>query len=173
MMQQAVLQVLDKKPDVILLDMIWYKNKDEGLTAIQQIRDGSPETRILVMSAYDEMLEPARLAGADRAIHKDYLISKDAIVSHIQAAFEARLLPDTKTNDTLFGKLSRRENQVLKLMCEGLPDKTIAERLYISTTTVKKYNVSIYNKLGVNGRTEAVSVAIQRGLVSKEPLQKE
>jgi DNA-binding NarL/FixJ family response regulator len=166
--QQAVLQVFDKNPDVILLDMIWYKNKEEGLTAIRQIREGSATTRILVMTAYDEMLEPASNAGADRVIHKDYLNSKDALVSHIQAAYEARLLPSTTNDESLFGKLSKRERQVLECLCEGLPDKMIAERLGISTKTVKKYDVQIYNKLGVNSRTEAVALAIQKGLLARK-----
>ncbi len=165
--QQAVLQVIEKQPDVILLDMIWYKNKDEGLTAIRQIREGAPQTRILVMTAYDEMLEAAQKAGADRAIHKDYLNSKDALVAHIQAAYQARLLPNSAADKSVYGKLSKREREVLALMCEGLPDKLIAEGLGISTKTVKKYNVQIYNKLGVGGRTEAVSVALQKGLLSK------
>jgi NarL family two-component system response regulator YdfI len=57
---------------------------------------------------------------------------------------------------------------VLECLCEGLPDKMIAERLGLSSKTVKKYDVQIYNKLGVNSRTEAVALAIQKGLLARK-----
>ena len=119
--QQAVLQVIEKQPDVILLDTTWYKNKDEGFTAIRQIRKGAPQTRIPVMTAYDEMLEAAQKAGADRAIHKDYLNSKDALVAHIQAAYQARLLPNSAADKSVYGKLSKREREVLALCARVCP----------------------------------------------------
>lgn len=166
--QQAVFQVIEKKPDVVLIDMIWYKNKEEGLTAIRQIREGSPETRILAMTAYDEMLEPASKDGADRVIHKDYLNSKEALVEHIQAAYQARLLPVSNRDEALYTKLSKRERQVLVLMCEGMSDRMIGDQLSISHTTVKKYATQIFNKFGVNNRTEATALAIRKGLLPKK-----
>lgn len=164
--QQAVLLTQSLKPDVILLDMFWYKNEQEGLAAIRQIRESAPETRILAMTVHDDVLEKAWQAGADRAIHKDYLVSKDAMVKHIRATFESRRLP--LIHQSPFEKLSKREQEALKWMCDGLSDKEIAARLGIQPNTVKKFNTSIYKKLGVVGRTEAVGVAIRHGLVRSE-----
>jgi DNA-binding NarL/FixJ family response regulator len=160
--QEAVKLTLDLKPDVILIDILWYKNSDAGLEAIQQIRSGAPQTRILAMTAYDDLIELARVAGAHLVIHKDYLNSKQALVNQIRAAYESRVFPKPveQTN-----KLSPRELEVLTLMVEGLTDKAIAEHLFLSKTTIKKYDQKIFGKLGVSNRTEAVSYALRKGLI--------
>jgi NarL family two-component system response regulator LiaR len=161
--QQAVSLVQNLKPNVILLDMIWYKNEQEGLAAIRQIRESAPDTRILAMTAYDDVIEKARQAGADRAIHKDYLYSMAAMVEHIKATDEARRLPVVAQSP--LEKLSKREQEALEWMCDGLSDKEIAVQLVIQPNTVKKFNANIYRKLGVSGRGEAISLAIRNGLV--------
>lgn len=161
--QQAVSLAQNLKPNVILLDMIWYKNEQEGLAAIRQIRESAPDTRILAMTAYDDVIEKARQAGADRAIHKDYLYSKAAMVEHIKATDEARRLPVVAQSP--LEKLSKREQEALEWMCDGLSDKEIAVQLVIQPNTVKKFNANIYRKLGVSGRGEAISLAIRNGLV--------
>jgi DNA-binding NarL/FixJ family response regulator len=166
--QKAVLQVLEKKPDVILLDIVWFNNKEEGLNAIRQIKEVAPETGILAMTAYDEMLEPAFLAGADRVIHKDYLNTKDALVEHIQASYENHLLPKINADRAGVDKLSPREQEVLELMCEGLANGEIAKALCLEETTVKKHAAHVYAKLNVKRRTEAVAYAIQHGLSSRK-----
>jgi DNA-binding NarL/FixJ family response regulator len=167
--QQAVSLAQRLQPNVILLDMIWYKNEKEGLAAIRQIRESAPETRILAMTAYDDVIEKARQAGADRAIHKDYLFSKDAMVEHIKATDEARRLPVTQQSP--LEKLSKREQEALEWMCDGLSDKEIAAKLVIQPNTVKKFNANIYRKLGVSGRSEAIGLAIRNGLVQPKGTQ--
>lgn len=167
--QQAVLLVSSLKPDVVLLDMFWYGNETEGLEAIRQIRRSAPETRILAITAYDDMMEKARQAGADRSIHKDYLTSKDAMVKQIKATHETRRIPQIQ--QAPYEKLSKREMEALKWMCDGLSDKEIAGRLGIQPNTVKKFNASIYKKLGVAGRTEAVGTAIRQGLLQSDESQ--
>jgi len=161
--QQAVKQAIEKRPDVILLDMVWNRNQDEGVSAIGQIHKGASETRILVMTAYDEMIELAKRAGADKVIHKDYLNSKETLVEQIIAAYETRLLPKGQLIST--NVLSSRELAVLELMCEGLSDNAIGSRLFISGKTVKKYATKIYRKLEVNNRTEATAFALRNRLV--------
>jgi len=161
--QQAVSLAKNLAPNVILLDMIWYKDEQEGLAAIRQIRANAPDTRILAMTAYDEVIEKARQAGADRAIHKDYLYSKTAMVEHIKATDEARHLPVVA--QAPLERLSKREQETLEWMCDGLSDKEIAVKLFIQPNTVKKFNVNIYRKLDVSGRAEAIAMAIRNGLV--------
>src|SRR5690242_1269796 len=155
--QEAVSLTQNLQPDVIMLDMAWYKNQQEGLHAIRQIRERTPRTGILAMTAYDEILEKALQAGADRAIHKDYLSSKHAMEEHIKATHEARRLPIVVQSP--FEKLTRREVEVLAKMCEGLTDKEIAVSLGVTPSTIKKFNGNIYKKLGAKGRSEAISIA--------------
>jgi DNA-binding NarL/FixJ family response regulator len=83
---------------------------------------------------------------------------------------DAVLLPppdDEPATDVVAGEaLTRREHQVLELLAEGLPNKAIALRLHISDQTVKFHVASIAAKLGAANRTEAVRLAIRRGLLS-------
>lgn len=67
---------------------------------------------------------------------------------------------------TLFEPLTPREREVLELLAEGLPNKTIAARLAISDQTAKFHVASICGKLGASNRTEAVRIALGRGLVT-------
>lgn len=160
---QAVRQVIDKKPNVILLDLVWIKSKDEGITAIQQIRQAVPDTRILAMTNYDEdMIKLALEAGADKAISKNDLGGIEALTNQIQAAYEARDLPRVVTKP--YEKPTDRELEVLAWMCEGLQDKEIAEKLVLSPKTVKRHAQNIYGKLGVRNRSEAVTFALKNRL---------
>jgi DNA-binding NarL/FixJ family response regulator len=63
------------------------------------------------------------------------------------------------------GGLSAREQEVLRLVSEGLTDREVAERLYVSPRTINQHLRSIYNKLGVNSRTAATRIALERGIV--------
>jgi DNA-binding NarL/FixJ family response regulator len=163
--QQAVRMVIDLQPDVVMLDMVWYKNKDEGVTAIQQIREGAPETRILVMTAYDEMLESAKIVGADLVIHKDFLGSKRALVDRIKDAYGSRLLP--QSTNRYIESLTPREYEVLKLIAQGETDAGIALQLDIAETTVKKHVSNIIGKLGSKNRAQAAAVAYELGILPK------
>ncbi|MGD0619232.1 MAG: response regulator transcription factor [Bryobacteraceae bacterium] len=108
------------------------------------------------------------------------VISRDAGAEEIEAAVQAvhaglvvvlpeflqQLLPEAPPAfETLAEPLSDRELEVLGLLVEGLSNKLIAHRLFISEHTVKTHVTSILAKLGVSSRTEAVSQAIRRGLV--------
>ncbi len=71
-----------------------------------------------------------------------------------------------RDDDPLVEALTDREMQVLELLAEGLPNKAIGGRLGISTETVKFHVASIAGKLGAHNRTEAVRLAVRRGLLS-------
>jgi DNA-binding NarL/FixJ family response regulator len=160
--QEAVSQVLVLKPDVVLMDMQYYNDAEEGATAIRQIRAAAPQTSILAMTAYDDLIEVAKRAGAHIATHKNNISSLPALKQRIRDAYLALRLPRPKAN--LVETLTPREHDVLGLMCEGLQDKEIAERLSLSVKTVKHHNREIYGKLGVGNRSEAVAFALTHEL---------
>ena len=101
---------------------------------------------------------PEELEGAVHAVHAGLVVTT--------AAALGELLPETKAfAGELAQPLSDREREVLDLVAEGLSNKLIAHRLSISEHTVKTHVASLFAKLGVSSRTEAVSRAIRRGLV--------
>jgi NarL family two-component system response regulator LiaR len=160
--QETVSQVLQLQPDVVLFDMMYYKDVEGSLTAIKQIREGAPLTSILAMSAHDELLGPARKAGAHLAIHKDNLSPLAALKQRIKDAHLALKLP--KPRQELAEALTPRELEVLQYLCEGLQNKEIARKLGISEKTVKHHIQEVYGKLGVGNRAEAVAFALKNGI---------
>ena len=160
--QDAVNQVLELKPDVILMDMQYYRNDNEGATAIRQIRAAAPQTSVLAMTAYDHLIEAAWRAGAHIVAHKNDISTLPALKQRIRDAYLALRLPQPEP--ALVEEPTQRELEVLKLMCEGLPDKEIAQRLHISVRTVKNHDQNIYGKLGVSSRSEAVAFALKHNL---------
>jgi DNA-binding NarL/FixJ family response regulator len=164
--QEAVSQVLRLKPDVVLFDMMYYKDVESSITAIKQIKDGAPQTSILAMSAYDELLDKARKAGAHLAIHKDNLSPLAALKQRIKDAYLVPKLPPVKKD--LTEALTARQLEVLQYLCEGLQNKEIALKMEISGKTVHNHIQEIFGKLGVNNRAGAVAYALKNGLCSKD-----
>jgi DNA-binding NarL/FixJ family response regulator len=79
----------------------------------------------------------------------------------------AETAPRTAHRSMEHNPLSEREYDVLRLVAEGLTNKAIARRLIVSENTVKGYATSLFNKLGVDSRAQAVAVAAQRGLLDE------
>jgi two-component system, NarL family, response regulator YdfI len=107
------------------------------------------------------------LNAAVRAIHAGLLVSSPGIIG----MGLTRLLSAGRPTPELIGKevvepLTQRETEVLDLLAQGLANKQIAARLNISEHTVKFHVSSIYTKLGVANRTEAVRLGVQQGLIS-------
>lgn len=101
---------------------------------------------------------PEEIEGAVRAVNAGLVVTTPASLTD--------LLPDAQSfAEEIAEPLSDRELEVLDLLAEGLSNKLIAHRLSISEHTVKTHVASIFAKLGVSSRTEAVSQAIRRGLV--------
>ncbi|MDP8908172.1 MAG: response regulator transcription factor [Chloroflexota bacterium] len=163
-------------PNVVLMDL--QMPQMDGVAAIQQIRAHHPEAKIVVLTAYDT---DERILQAVQAGARGYLL-KGAPREDIFRAIRVVNLGGSLLEPAVAGKLlshvggimrgenreeelTARELDVLKLMSKGLRNKEIASELFITERTVKFHANSIYQKLEVNGRTEAVSKAIQRGLV--------
>lgn len=173
--QEAVRLILEQRPDVVLLDL--RLPGLSGVDVMRQVRPQAPTVRFLILTTYDteSYIAPALAAGARGYLLKDAILEElmQGIRSVVQGrpALEpgvaARLLDRIADGDGA-GDLSERELEVLRLLVDGASNKGIAQRLTLSENTVKAHVSHIFTKLGVQSRTEAVTVALQRGLVALE-----
>lgn len=167
--QQAVSLFKEMNPDVTIMDLTLTPDMT-GIKAIQVIRNEFPDARIIVLSAYkgDEDIYRALHAGAATYLLKESL-GEDliAIIREVHAgggpipAEVGRKLADRVTQPML----TPRELEVLQLVAKGMRNKEIAARLSISDETAQGHVKSILAKLRVQDRTEAVTVAIRRGII--------
>ena len=156
------------RPDVTLLDL--RMPELDGLGAINEIRELDKNARIIVLTTFDgdEDIYRAIKAGAKAYLLKD--TARDALVDSVRRvhAGETYLPPAlaAKLADRVSGQaLSAREIEVLQRMAAGKSNKEIAAELFISEGTVKTHVKSIFSKLDVVSRTEAVATASRRGLI--------
>jgi len=177
---QAIDVISDLKPDIVLLDIIMPEMN--GIKVLPAIREKSPKTKALMLTvAKDEaMILKALKAGAKGYLSKDVGISD--LIKAIQAVhqgelwverklmarfFEGESIADPKDDDRP-GKtkegLTPREQEVLRLLTKGSTNKEIAKALFISEKTVKSHLNSIFRKLKVSRRLQAILYAIRRGL---------
>ena len=166
--EQAVGLFRARRPDVTLMDL--RLPGMSGLKTTQAIRAEFPEARIIVLSTYisDEEIYAALQAGAMAYLVKS--VGREELTQairkaaagrrHIPAEVAARLA-DRRSR----AHLSTRELDVLRLLVGGKRNREIASVLDITEGTVKLHVSSILGKLGVVDRTEAVTVALQRGIV--------
>ncbi|MBC7869362.1 MAG: response regulator transcription factor, partial [Chitinophagaceae bacterium] len=164
------------QPDVILLDL--EMPLMDGLETIRRLRELCPNVRVLVFTAFDT---DDRIVGAVQAGAKGYLLKGapraeifNAIRvvaaggSLLQPIVASRLMQHiTNLRDEIPSEpLTERETEVLQLLAQGKTNREIATALVITERTVKFHISSILAKLGAGNRTEAVTLAVQRGLVS-------
>ena len=155
-------------PDLALLDMrMPVKN---GIETTKEIRSRFPDARVLILTAFDgdEELHNALQAGAQGYVLKSSTGEK--LIPAVRAvAAGQRWIPqevaDRLTARNQFEELTPREVQVLQQLARGLANKEIADVLRITEYTVKDHLKSILAKLRVTDRTEAVTAALQRGII--------
>jgi DNA-binding NarL/FixJ family response regulator len=152
-------------PDVTLMDM-WMPVMD-GFQAAAAIREEFPEARIIALSTFggDEDIRRALLAGAQAYLTKDVLHGE--LIGTIRSAYSGGLSFSTPVAATLspHAVLTGREIEVLQLIAQGFSNKRIAWELKIADDTAKNHVKSILKKLAVDDRTQAATVAIQRGII--------
>ena len=166
--EQAIALFVAKRPDVTLMDL--RLPGMSGLETTQAIRMEFPDARIIILSTYvsDEEIYAALQGGAMAYLVKS--VAREELVLTIRKAAAGRRhvppevaarLADRLSHATLSG----RELDVLRLLVGGKRNREIASALDITEGTVKLHVSSILGKLEVADRTEAVTVALQRGLV--------
>jgi len=155
-------------PDVVLMDL--RMPKQDGVTAIRAIRAANPDARIVALTTYegDADIHRALSAGACAYLVKDVLVEE--LVRAIRAAAAGkRLIPpsvaSTLAEFTPRVDLTAREVEVLRLVAKGLSNREIGRVLGRTEGTVKVHLKNIHEKLGVEDRIEAVTLALQRGII--------
>ena len=165
---QAVALFAKFRPDITLLDL--RMPVISGIEVAAAIRKQDKNARILMLSALsgDEDIHQALEAGVAGYVLKDATEEKLIPAIRAVAAGQPWIPPDVAkrlSSRKLFEELTARELQVLNKLIKGITNKQIADALNISENTVKGFLKNILAKLHVSDRTEAVSVAIQRGII--------
>lgn len=172
---EAVAKTLELNPTVLLMDVMMPEL--DGLRALAELRDKSPQTRVVMMSAHDNPTYVARSValGADGFVLKE--ASAENFVEAVNCAARGEMpVKEGRLNriQDLLGKrldpvadevpLTKREYQVLRHLAFGLSNREIGRSLSISIETVKEHVQNILRKLDAADRTEAAVWAVKRGL---------
>jgi two-component system NarL family response regulator len=165
---EAVAKFIEVRPDVAVVDLV-LPDKD-GAEVCEAVRAEVPRARILIVSssAASEHVHRALKAGAQGYLLKDSSPSvllqavRDVLAGH-------RVVPpgvaQSLAERAYQSDLSPREYEVLQLIVDGLSNKLIADRLTLTEATVKTHLTHIFEKLGVEDRTQAAMAAVKRGIV--------
>lgn len=176
--QTAVVVFAETQPDVVLMDM---KLPDrDGAATIAEIRKRHPNARVIALTSFadDDTIDAALHAGARGFLLKD--VSVEELANAIRTVHQGKVIFDEKASEVLYGLLaksenvetktifSKREKDVLRHLVNGLTNKQIAARLKVQPSTIKQYLSSIFTKLRVQSRTEAVAETLRMGLIEKK-----
>lgn len=156
------------EPDLVLMDL--RMPRSDGIFATRVIREQFPKARILMLTTYDgdDDIHKALSAGASGYLLKNS--TRESLIPAIRAvAAGKQWIPQEVASRLaarkMFEELTPRELEVLNKLAKGLANKEIADALNISEHTVKGYLKTILGKLHVADRTEAVTAALQRGII--------
>jgi len=160
------------RPDVTLMDL--RLPRMSGVEVIQQVRANDPNARFIVLTTYDgdEDIYRALQAGARAYLLKG--MTADTLVSTIRSVHAGKscippVIAQRLAERMSTEQLTPREQDVLEQIVRGKSNKEIGAALDISEATVKTHINNLLGKLGVEDRTQAVTAAIQRGLVQLDP----
>ena len=174
---EALESVRRLQPDVLVLDLMMPSR--DGLGVLHAVQREQLQTRVVVLTAVlqdDQLLEaiglgahgvvlketaPQELLSAVRAVHGggewlDQALGGRAL-RELRKSYEPRTEPATE--------LTARETEIVRMVAEGLRNRAIADKLFISEGTVKVHLHNIYEKLGVGGRFELIACARKRGVI--------
>ncbi len=168
---QAVTLAGRLEPDVVLMDL--QMPDLDGVSATGQIRTLLDHTQVLILTTYDTDADINRAIGAGAIGYMLKDAPREDLFQAVRAASrgESVLAPSVaaKVMERMRSPgretLSGREIEVLTEVADGKSNKEIAEALFISEATVKTHLIHIFSKLGVDDRTAAVTVALERGIL--------
>jgi len=182
--EEAVRVAEELSPDVVIMDVAMPSLN--GIEATKQIKAALPNAAVVVLSAYDydSYVFSAIEAGAAAYLMKS--LSVDQLVSAIRAVHAGETVLDRTAARKLFARFSstedgatskessqrlhQRQLEVLRLAARGLSNKEIARELAVSERTIQSHLSNIFEKLGVNSRTEAVLRALKEGWITTDDL---
>jgi DNA-binding NarL/FixJ family response regulator len=173
---EAVNKARELSPDVVLMDL--RMPEMDGVEAMRQIRSAMPDIKFIILTTYsdDDYIFSGIEAGARAYLLKD--APREDLFKAIRSVYRGESLIQPVVASKLldrFSQLSRRapsgeelserELEVLCLMSKGAANKEISAELNIAQSTVKTHITNIFQKLGVNDRTEAVTQALKKGII--------
>ena len=180
---EAYQKVLEYKPDVLILDSSMPPG-ESGLIATSKISESFPETKILILTMYDdeEYLFHVLKSGA-----KGYILKNspdEQLILAVRTVYKDETYVDMKLTTSLvnefvnqsssdklsqssdpFKVLSKRELEILPLIAKGYGNKEIAEKLFVSVKTVEAHKTHIMNKLNLKSKPELVEYALKKKLL--------
>lgn len=177
--ERALEQISYHRPDVAVLDI--RMPKLNGIEVVRQMKDHSPNTKALMLTAYDDndyvlalmgvgasgyilkTAKPDDLAAAVRGVHSGEVILDPRIAGKVAHLWAQAAVPARKESAE---QLSPRELEVLELAANGLRNRAIADTLSISVRTVEGHFGNILGKLGFSSRTEAILYAVSQDLIT-------
>jgi DNA-binding NarL/FixJ family response regulator len=171
---EAVQQVDEHKPDVVLMDI--RLGHDSGIEACREIVKNHPAIKVIMLTSFadDDMLINAIAAGAAgyvlKQVSSDYLVRAIQVVvegdGSLDRAATSQVLAELhhSTRPEAFADLSERELKVLGLIVQGKTNKEIATLLHLGQGTIRNYISNILDKLGLANRAEATAYAVRHNL---------
>lgn len=174
--REAIDRARELEPDVVLMDL--RMPEIDGVEAITRIKAEKPEIKFIILTTYsdDEYIFKGIAAGARAYLLKDApreelfrairTVSRgESLIQPVVASKVLDKLAELSKITTSPEALSGREIEVLNLMAKGVSNKDIADQLSITQSTVKTHITSIFQKLNVTTRTEAVTTALKKGII--------
>ncbi len=186
---EAIARTLELKPDVLLLDITMPGMS--GIDVIRKLKVENVSTAILVLTMHEdegyfrETLSSGALGYIPKKAADSELISAIRVVNSGQVFLYPSLTKnlvkeliyngavDKEVDSDTYSRLSRREREVLQLVAQGYTNQQMADRLFLSVKTIETYKTRVMEKLNLHSRVELVRYALQRGLLTEEPKEKE
>lgn len=178
----AIASVERTHPDVVLMDVVFRGTDMNGIEATRRIKQCSPETNVVIMTAHEDdyLLLEAVEAGAAGFLPKSEAV--EGLLKAVRGAADGEVLVDPATlsrilkrvgherrerdqASALLATLTARECETVQLLAQGKRTADIAEQLEISPQTVQTHVRNILKKLGVHSKLEAVAFAVKHGAI--------